>query len=47
MRALCLLGQQLQVDLPICQAVDQVVHRGEDPSLALSGLFLRTLKNEF
>ena len=46
-RALCLLGQQLQVDLPICQAVDQVVHRGEDPSLALSGLFLRTLKNEF
>ena len=46
-RALCLLGQRLQVDLPICQAVDQVVHRGEDPSLALSGLFLRTLKNEF
>lgn len=42
-----LLGQRLQVDLPICQAVDQVVHRGEDPSLALSGLFLRTLKNEF
>lgn len=46
-RALCLLGTRLQVDLPICQAVDRVIHQDEDPDLALSGLFLRSLKNEF
>lgn len=46
-QALCLLGKRLQVDLPICQAVDQVIHRGDDPKVVLSGLFLRSLKNEF
>lgn len=46
-RALCLLGERLHVDLPICQAVDQVIHQGKDPKSALSGLFLRSLKNEF
>lgn len=46
-RALCLLGKRLQVDLPICRAVDQVIHQGKDPKEVLSGLFLRSLKNEF
>lgn len=46
-RALLRLGRAHHVDLPICRAVGAVIHRGQDPRRALSGLFLRSLKDEF
>lgn len=45
--ALLHLGEQYGVELPICKAVDAVLHRGEEPQTALSDLFLRSLKLEF
>ena len=46
-KALVRLGERYRVDLPICRAVDAVLHHGQDPDEALSGLFLRSLKAEF
>jgi glycerol-3-phosphate dehydrogenase (NAD(P)+) len=46
-RALVRLSEQYRVDLPICRAVDAVLHQGRDPKEALSALFLRSLKQEF
>ncbi len=46
-RALVKLGDLHQVDLPICKAVNAIVNEGEDPQQVLSGLFLRSLKEEF
>ena len=42
-----LLKERYQVDLPICDAVYQVIHLKQEPKKVLSGLFLRTLKDEF
>lgn len=46
-RALVKLGERYHVDLPICKAVDDIVNHGRDPQQVLSGLFIRSLKEEF
>jgi glycerol-3-phosphate dehydrogenase (NAD(P)+) len=46
-KALMKLSEIYQVELPICQAVHAVLYQGEDPWRVLSGLFLRSLKQEF
>lgn len=46
-KALMLLKERYHVDLPICEAVYKVIHLGEEPKSVLSGLFLRSLKDEF
>lgn len=46
-RALVKLGEQYGVDLPICKAVDAIVNHGQNPQQVLSGLFIRSLKEEF
>lgn len=45
--ALLLLGKRYHTELPICTAVNAVIHLGEDPNRVLSDLFLRSLKAEF
>jgi glycerol-3-phosphate dehydrogenase (NAD(P)+) len=45
--ALLNLGEQYKVELPICKAVDEVIHGGKEPNRVLSDLFLRSLKMEF
>lgn len=45
--ALLNLGKIYEVDLPISQAVDDVVNGGKNPGCVLSDLFLRSLKVEF
>ena len=47
LEALLLLEQRYRVELPICQAVHDVLYRGMDPQRTLDGLFLRSLKREF
>ena len=46
-KALLRLGEQYSVELPICRAVDSVIHGGQAPDKVLSDLFLRSLKAEF
>ena len=46
-RALALLEQRYQVELPICDAVRQVLDGASAPREALEQLFLRSLKEEF
>ena len=41
------LGKSYGVDLPICEAVYQIVHEGKEPRSILKSLFDRSLKNEF
>lgn len=45
--ALLRLGREYEVELPICQAVNAVVHEKKEPNDVLSDLFLRSLKREF
>ncbi|QEY33623.1 NAD(P)H-dependent glycerol-3-phosphate dehydrogenase [Caproiciproducens galactitolivorans] len=45
--ALLKLGQEYNVELPICRAVYSVIHEGREPKTVLSDLFLRSLKMEF
>lgn len=45
--ALMRLGRSHGVELPICEAVYQVLYEGADARAALEGLFTRTLKTEF
>ena len=45
--ALLKLAAQHGVELPICLAVDRVIHQGVEPREALGALFLRSLKREF
>ncbi len=45
--ALLKLGEQYQVELPICQAVDVAINGRKEPKIVLSDLFLRSLKMEF
>lgn len=46
-RAMILLGQKHGVDLPICQAVYDILYEHADPDTTLHALFTRDLKNEF
>ena len=41
------LGKAYGVELPICEAVYQIVHKGKDPKTELKHLFDRSLRNEF
>ncbi len=46
-KALMGLKQRFGVDLPICQAVHEILHEGKDPRAALGNLFARDQKSEF
>lgn len=46
-KAIVNLGHQYGVDLPICNAVYDILYEGQDPQKALNALFSRDLKNEF
>lgn len=46
-RALTSLAERLEVELPICRTVEDVLYRAADPRTALSALFERSLKSEF
>lgn len=46
-RALVKLGEDYRVDLPICRAVDAMIHHGQNPKEAMDTLFLRPTKYEF
>lgn len=46
-RALVKLGETYNVDLPIVNAVNQVITNNKDPKETLSQLFLRSVKDEF
>ncbi len=46
-RALVLLGQEKDVDLPICRAVYHILYDRADPRIELESLFGRALKTEF
>jgi len=41
------MGRQLGVDLPICQAVYDILYNDCDARTTINGLFTRSLKNEF
>ncbi len=45
--ALMILSKKHNVELPICNAVYQIIHEGKDAEEMLNGLFLRSIKNEF
>lgn len=46
-KAICRLGKAYGVELPICEAVYQIVHEGKEARSILQELFDRSLKNEF
>ena len=46
-KAMRKLGKAYGVELPICEAVYQIVHEGKEPRSILKKLFDRSLKNEF
>ena len=46
-KALVRLGEMYKVDLPIVNAVHQVINCGKDPRQILSDMFLRKTKSEF
>ena len=41
------LGKAYGVELPICEAVYQIVHKGKNPKTELKHLFDRSLRNEY
>lgn len=45
--ALIKLGERYDVELPICNAVHQVIYQDADAAQTLNHLFARSLKNEF
>ncbi len=45
-KALMKLKEELSVELPICTAVNDIVHGGADPKKTLDSLFARTIKKE-
>ncbi|MBE5960206.1 MAG: NAD(P)H-dependent glycerol-3-phosphate dehydrogenase [Lachnospiraceae bacterium] len=45
--ALVNLGKKYEVDLPICNAVYEVLYEGKDAKEVLDSLFLRSIKKEF
>ena len=46
-KAMVLLGKRYGVELPICQAVYNILYENADPMTTLHGLFERKIKNEF
>ena len=46
-KALLFLSEKYGVELPICSAVNDVLYNGADAKQVLSGLFTRSLKQEF
>lgn len=46
-KALCKLGKAYGVELPICEAVYQIIYEEKEPRSILKQLFERSLKNEF
>ena len=46
-KALLRLGEKYHVELPICQAVYDIIYEKKDPEQVLSDLFLRSIKMEF
>lgn len=46
-KALCNLGKGYGVELPICEAVYQILYENADPQKSLEKLFSRSLRNEF
>lgn len=46
-KALIDLQKKYQVDLPICNAVYDILYENHDARIVLDGLFTRSLKNEF
>ena len=46
-KAMVLLGKKYGVDLPICQAVYDILYENADAMSTLHGLFERKIKNEF
>lgn len=46
-KAIVKLADEYKVDLPICNAVNDVVNFGKDPRNKISDLFLRKIKHEF
>ena len=46
-KALCNLGKAYGVELPICEAVYQILYENRNPDSILHMLFSRSLKNEF
>lgn len=46
-RAMVLLGERYQVDLPICKVVYEILYENADPMEAMHGLFERKIKTEF
>jgi len=46
-KAICKLGKAYGVELPICEAVYQILYDGKAPKSILKRLFDRSLKNEF
>lgn len=46
-KALVSMGKSNNVDLPICNAVYEILYEKKDPAEVLNGLFQRSLKNEF
>lgn len=46
-KALMVLKEKTGVDLPICNAVYDVLYKGQDPKETLGSLFKRSLKEEF
>ncbi len=46
-KAMLKLGEEQQVDLPICQSVFDILYKNADAKIVLNQLFTRSLKNEF
>ncbi len=46
-QAMMILSERYNVELPICQAVYDVLYNGKDVNEAISELFLRSIKQEF
>jgi glycerol-3-phosphate dehydrogenase (NAD(P)+) len=46
-KALMLLEEKLKIELPICNAVHDVLYNGKDARIVLNCLFSRSIKNEF
>lgn len=46
-RSLMYLRDKYKIELPICTAVNEVIHEGKDPREVMASLFLRAQKSEF
>ena len=46
-RAVVKLSKMYNIDLPICNAVNDVINNGYDAKKTIADLFLRSIKSEF